>query len=281
MPGAGTIPRFSWPQLITRGASDMITFEERPAGAWEPPLWGTVLGAQGASEESDFFHRDNGSDQDFANGLQTALREGSAAGPNGWTYSVDINDNGTYTIYSDAGGAQRLFRLRWDLSWLNSNLYGFTSITYTAANLTGTRWEITSPNQAANLWLPEQAYTDDTEEIPIHHAIQAVSMSGRRRTQRWGLGRAFREVFCDFLPPNKIFIAEEDRVNEAFERFYLHAASGGRFEFTRHWTNPLLKSPDGVYVISDDKWLNGWPVAIPSGMIRLYDVRFPMNVHVP
>jgi len=279
MPGAGTVPRFAWPVTLDDGANDLIVFQEHTGAVWGPLLSADLLIPPQATP-LEAFHRGDGAAADLEAMLRIGLDGASAGGGGlGWTYAVAMNSNGTIEISSDAGGPARQFRIRWDLSLADAGVFGWLQAdTPTSVTVSGTKWAITSARQASHVWLPEQTYTDDTEDLPIHRAAQSVAMSGRRRTQRWSSGRARREVFLDFLPPNKVFAAEESLANEAFEWFYLWLATGGRFQLTRDWLT--VQTPDGEYVINDVDWLNTWPVEVPSGMIRLYDITIPMDRHV-
>jgi len=282
MAGAGTIPKFAFPYYVGVGINDMIVLEERIAGVFvqgQATIDGLGFGSR------DFFHRHLSSVVNDAPAeepassclerqLKRALEDASEITGGNRTYTVDVLSTGQIEVYTADGD----FRLRWDLSFAEADVWGFDQVStpslHPGLGHIGV-WDCTSPNHGGRIWLPGQAYTDDTEDMPGYGVVQVKSMSGRIRTQRWGVGRTRREILCDYLPPRKVFIAEEVLSGEAFERAWAIFSTGERFELARRWdTHPADFS---TYVIDDPRWLSEWPVTIPHGTIREFNIRFPMN----
>ena len=271
MAGAGTIPKFAWPATID-STNDVIRFEE-----WDP----TADGGAGAWEagdaditDGDHFWRGDGTANDLAARLQAAL---IAASPNTATYSVILPSTGIIRIAMTQKATAENFRLVWGTGDASSVLYGFIGGTDTASTSGGFA-TLYSDHQVGNVWLPEQVYVDDSENVPQYRSTRTVMLNGRQRVQRWGSGRTLRRVLVDILPPNKVFQAEESRTQESFQRFYAWVAAGGRFEFAPDWT--ATPAAWATYVINDDAWLEEWPATIPHGTIRRYNIELPLRSYV-
>ena len=261
MPGAGTTPQFRWPAVID-STNDEIRYSDG-GGATEADVG-----------DGTFFWRGDGSADDLAVRLDTALTAASAATGGGLTFTVVLGDDGILTITGT--GAFVL-----DFSHANTDadpaLYGFAAASYTSAADV-----ITSPNQVGSAFHPEQEYVEDTEDTPLYRSVSTPLMNGRVRTQRWG-ARTKRAVVLDVLPPRKVFTAEETRTGEAFERFFAHLTTGGRFEFCRDFpTANGNRGTYGTYVPDPDdpQFLNSWPTSLPPGSLRRWDVVLPMQAYV-
>lgn len=249
MAGAGTIPRFLWPFEIdgTNGNIKVTSGAVTEVLTVAPATYYWALAAN-----------------KFAGALQNALNTNTG----GSTYTVTLGADGKLTVASDQ--AVTLF-FNDPLTTLSPTLCGFIAFNYSDAVAP---FSLVSPNQVQKIWNPEQEYIRDTEDFPTYGVSLTTACAGQQRGQRWRIALKQRDVELDLLPPRKIFQAEEVVAGESFERFYAYLSTGGEFIFQRDVTSGSGWYP---YVIRDQKWLSTWPPEIPSQLIRLFSLRFPMQ----
>jgi hypothetical protein len=248
MPGAGTIARLSLPVPVAAGSNTLKVDE---GGGY---LTATVTPAE-------YFWRANATSGDLCHAAAAAL---SAA--TGVTYAVSLLSTGQLKIERQPHAA---FSINWGTGTLSSALLGFVGGVDLAAG-----GVLTSDHQVGRAFFAEQEYLKDTEETPSSLTTVRPTAGGRVRTSSWRLLQ-LRTVLFAQLPGRKIRTAEEVRTNEAFQRLWEEMTRRPRFEFTRDWlTNP---TPDGLYVVTDEKWLREFPARLVPQMARRYDLEIPMQ----
>lgn len=255
MPAAGTLPRFSWPIVIT-SSTNAIRFDIAGDLATVSITPGT------------YYWLGDGSAADLCAALDAALSSHPASLP---TVTVYLDADGTIRIITNNGpGSMPQLLLADALTTIDPVLFGFTAAAYPFA---GTPWTLSSPTQVGHLWNPERIYVDDSGNYQDTISDVSVSLSGRDSTWCYA-ERTYRDFLVDLLPPEKLFDADSP-VNEAFATFLRWLARGGEFRWT---PSILVPATHLLCKIRDPEWAKGWPPKRIDQVARRYSIQFPLRM---
>lgn len=261
---AGTIPRFAWPIEVANGTTDRVEFD----------VGGGAVSANlipGGADVTAFWRNDA-----TAADLCQMLDVGLTAAAGGPAYQCSLLATGVLRITSDAqftihAGAAGTTADRLWFGWNAGNRI---------AAWTGAVWQLDGDFQTGHTWWPErtdlQYFIEDSERLPAYSSSMTRSMNGRIRVARWA-SRTEREILIDLLPDRKVLTAAESRTQEAFERFYAAMSQGTRFEFCPDWTVPATYA---TYQVPVGEWIQRFPCERTPGVLRRWNLRFPMQAYV-
>lgn len=258
MPG-GTSPRFALPVVLTASNN-------------------TINITTGATTEDvtiaagTYFWRGDGTAADLKTALFAALNTNTGGGVYAGSLGIDLGIVVSCTV---------AFSLNWaaGTTTADSTIFGFLAANKGDALVP---YVVLSDHLVLYAWTPYPLISlDGTNATPKYRAAVATAMSDRERTARWGPKRQRKEITVDLLPPSRVFLDRETLVGEAFERFWVLAGDGTRFEFA-----PNIAVP-GTYAtvqIAEQEWKESMDspacVQIIPVTLERYTARIPMKSYV-
>lgn len=247
MPNAGTVCRFSWPLVVDASNCDIVV----QVNAVVETLHIAV---------GTYYWYGDGTAADFKSALHNCLETHSESP----AVTTALSTDGTFSLTTSK--AMTIW-LTGAPTTLDSYWLGMYPTFYAS-----TAGEITAPLQAAHLWCPERAYSDDSGLYTEHQVSESVDLSGHMDRWKWA-SRNYRDLTIQLLLATKLF-AEDAQPNEAFSIFRDYLATGAVFAWT---PNVAVPSTHSSWYVRDLDWLRIWPVKQIAECARYYRLQIPMQ----